>query len=101
MLADLEAFRSHIDPESAKTPIPRSAVNDAAFRQSVEQASRPMWLEMSENTESSAANKAALVESCSRACVCCHFGGGLYFLAALSGDRTTKLAKKHARRTAV
>jgi serine/threonine protein kinase len=32
MLADLEVFRSHIDLESAKTPIPRSAVNDAAFR---------------------------------------------------------------------
>jgi len=44
MLADLEVFRSQMDPESAKTAIPRSAVNDAAFRRSVEQASRQMWL---------------------------------------------------------
>src|SRR5207244_7261383 len=31
MLADLEAFRSDIDPEAAKTAIPSSAVNDAPF----------------------------------------------------------------------
>src|SRR5205807_9451001 len=44
MLADLEAVRSHVDPESAKTAIPRSAGNDAAFRQSVDRASRQLWL---------------------------------------------------------
>jgi len=58
--------------------------------------------EMSENAASSAAGKAALVESCARACVCCHFGRrGLYFLAALWGNRIDKLAKNQARRTAV
>jgi len=53
MLADLEAFRSQIDPESAKTAIPRSAANDAAFRQSVEQASRRMWLPATTRTQKS------------------------------------------------
>jgi hypothetical protein len=36
-----------------------------------------------EHGESSAANEAALAESCARACICCHLGGrGLYLLAA-------------------
>jgi tetratricopeptide (TPR) repeat protein len=53
MLADLEAFRSHIDPESAKTALPRSPVNDAAFRESVQQASRQMWLPATTRTQKS------------------------------------------------
>ena len=43
MLGDLEAFRGHIDPQSAQARISRSAVDDAAFRESVEHASRQMW----------------------------------------------------------
>src|SRR5947208_139020 len=53
MLADLEAFRTHIDPESAKAALPRSAVNDAAFRESVQQASRQMWLPATTRTQKS------------------------------------------------
>lgn len=43
MLADLEAFRSQFDLQSAKSSLPGSATNAAAFRQSVEQASQQMW----------------------------------------------------------
>jgi serine/threonine protein kinase/tetratricopeptide (TPR) repeat protein len=43
LLADMEAFRSQMDPESAHISVPRSAVDAAAFRQSVEHASRQMW----------------------------------------------------------
>src|SRR5438034_11338127 len=42
MLADLEAFRSHLEPSSAESRIP-SAPNDVAFRETVEHASRQMW----------------------------------------------------------
>src|SRR5438552_8908286 len=42
MLADLEAFRSHLEPSSAKSRIP-SASNDVAFRETVEHASQQMW----------------------------------------------------------
>jgi eukaryotic-like serine/threonine-protein kinase len=43
LLADLEAFRNQIDPGSANVSVPRSAADAAAFRQSVEHASRQMW----------------------------------------------------------
>jgi serine/threonine protein kinase/tetratricopeptide (TPR) repeat protein len=52
MLVDLEAFRTQIGPESAKT-VPRSTLSDAAFRQSVEQASRQMWLPATTRTQKS------------------------------------------------
>ncbi len=42
MLADLEAFRSHLEPSSAESRIP-SASNDVAFRETVEHASQQMW----------------------------------------------------------
>src|SRR5260370_36168777 len=42
MLADLEAFRSHLEPSSAESRVP-SASNDLAFRETVEHASRQMW----------------------------------------------------------
>jgi serine/threonine-protein kinase len=53
MLADLEAFQSQIDPQPVKTVIRRSPVNDAAFRQSVQQASRQMWLPATSRTPKS------------------------------------------------
>jgi eukaryotic-like serine/threonine-protein kinase len=53
ILADLEAFRNHIDPRSAETALPRSAVNDAAFRESLQQASREMWLPATTGTQKS------------------------------------------------
>ena len=42
MLADLEAFRSQLEPTSAESRVP-SAPNDLAFRETVEHASRQMW----------------------------------------------------------
>jgi serine/threonine-protein kinase len=42
MLADLEAFRSHLEPSSTESRVP-SAQNDLAFRETVEHASRQMW----------------------------------------------------------
>src|SRR5437667_12282647 len=41
MLADLQAFRSHLEPSSAKSRIP-SASNDVAFRETVEHDSHQM-----------------------------------------------------------
>src|SRR5260370_6049057 len=42
MLADMEAFRSHLEPTSAESRVP-SASNDLAFRETDEHASRQMW----------------------------------------------------------
>src|SRR5713101_8401249 len=42
MLADLEAFRSHLEPSSAESRVP-SGTNDVAFRETVEHASRQTW----------------------------------------------------------
>lgn len=42
MLADLEAFRTHLEPSSAESRIP-SVSSDVAFRETVEHASQQLW----------------------------------------------------------
>jgi eukaryotic-like serine/threonine-protein kinase len=44
MLADLEAFRSTLEPGSAQSRVAQTAPGDAAFRETVSHASRQMWL---------------------------------------------------------
>lgn len=44
MLGDLEAFRSQLQPSSDRSPLPQTAAGNAAFRETVERASRQMWL---------------------------------------------------------
>ena len=93
MLADLEVFGSHIDLELAKTPIPRSAVNDAAFRQSVEQASRPMWPPPTSRTQKSFGPLRSFVAAA--------IGLALLFLIPAVRDRVAGLFARHEEHIAV
>jgi serine/threonine protein kinase/tetratricopeptide (TPR) repeat protein len=53
MLADLESFRGHVDPKAAQAVLPHPPARDAAFRESVAHASRPMWQPVTTRTQKS------------------------------------------------
>ena len=97
MLAELEAFRGHLAPGPAQWPITQPAGSEAALRESMEHASRPMW---APSTAHSRTNSASWLLG-SIAAVAAVMALLLFFLIPAIRDRITGLFGRHEEHIAV